>query len=77
MALILPTSDTCEKMREVFVLHHVLEKNLSWFFKIPSGLARNALGKKVVKTGENGFFVVLGKAVLERGKVVFGPPLEW
>jgi hypothetical protein len=63
-----------KKLREVFVLHSVTERNLSQFFKIPSSLVRNFLGKQVVKTGENGFFCYFGQGGFGGGKVVFRPP---
>jgi hypothetical protein len=44
-----PNGGTCEKMREVFVLHPVMEKNLSRFFKIVF-ICPESLRKK---TGQN------------------------
>jgi hypothetical protein len=63
-----------QKLREVIVIHPVTEKNLSRVFKIPSGLPKITLGKHVVKTGENIFFVILGKVVLEEGEWFSDPP---
>jgi hypothetical protein len=74
MALILPILIPVKKMREVIVLQPVTEKNLSHFFKIPSGFPGIALGKQVVKTGEKTVFFFLGKAVLEGGKWFSDPP---
>jgi hypothetical protein len=74
MASILPTVDTCVKMREVIVLHPVMNKNLSRFFKIHSGFPGIALGKQVVKTGEKTVFLLFWGRRFWRGKVVFGPP---
>jgi len=61
-------------LRDFFVIHPNMEKNLSRVFKIPSGFPGIALGKQVVKTSENYFFVILGKAVLEGGKWFSDPP---
>jgi hypothetical protein len=52
-----------------------MEKNLSRFFKIPSGLAEIALGKQVVKLVKKWFY--FGEGGFGGGKVVFGPPLGW
>jgi hypothetical protein len=75
MALILPIPDTCEKMREVIVLQPVLEKNLSQFFKIPSGFPKIALGRQVVKLCKN-WFLILGKVVFG-GEGGIRTPLGW
>jgi hypothetical protein len=63
-------------MREVIVLHPILEKNLSQFFKIPSGFPGNSLGRQVVKLCEKMVFD-LGESGFWRGKWYSGPPLGW
>jgi hypothetical protein len=62
-------------MREVIVLHPILEKKLSLGFSkfllvFPESLSENGL----VKLGEKQFFLILGKAVLEEGEWFSDPP---
>jgi hypothetical protein len=66
MASILPNGGTCEKMREVFFLHPVTEKNLSRFFKIHFRLPGILPGKKLVKLAKMAVLSFWGRAVLER-----------
>jgi hypothetical protein len=54
MASILPAHGTCEKMREVFVLHPVMEKNLSRFLKIHFHLPRIGLGRRHAEQAKMG-----------------------
>jgi hypothetical protein len=68
MASILPAHGTCAKpMGEVFVLHPVLNKNLSRFLKFHLRLPAIAFGKRLVKTLRKWFFW---------GKVVIPDPPE-
>jgi hypothetical protein len=63
-----------KKLREVFVLQAVMEKNLSRFLKIHFHLPRNGLGRRHVeqaKMGEN------GKSGFFSGRWYSGPPLRW
>jgi hypothetical protein len=75
MASILPLVAPMQKLREVFVLQAVMEKNLSRFLKIRFHLPRNSLRRRhdeQAKMGENeksGFFFWDGW--------YSGPPLRW
>jgi hypothetical protein len=46
MASILPARGTCEKNERFFVLHPIMEKNLSQFFKICFHFPQNGLGRR-------------------------------
>jgi hypothetical protein len=72
MASILPSRGTCKKMREVFVLHPIMEKNLSLFLKIRFHLPKNGLIRRhdeQVKIGKN-----LKKQFFFRDWWYSGPP---
>jgi hypothetical protein len=58
-----------KKLRDFFVLHPVMEKNLSRFFKIRFSSAHKSLCKL---TSQNA-----AKAVFLGGRVVFRTPLRW
>jgi hypothetical protein len=46
MALVIPSHRTYEKMGEVFVIHPVIEKNLSQFLKISFQFPKNGLRRR-------------------------------
>jgi hypothetical protein len=64
-----------KKMREVFVLHPVMEKNLSRFFKIHFHFPRIAFGRRHAEQAKMG--EKIGKSVFFWGRWYSGPPLRW
>jgi hypothetical protein len=55
-----------KNMEEVFVLHPVLNKNLSRFFKIISIFPESASEDKVLNRKKTSGFEFFGRVVLER-----------
>jgi hypothetical protein len=63
-------------MREVFVLHPVMEKNLSRVFKIPSCFPGILPGNRLVETRKIAVLSFLGERFC-RGEGGFWTPLRW
>jgi hypothetical protein len=66
-----------KNMKDGFVLYHVLNKNLSHFFKIRLHLRGILFGSRRVEHAKMGSFEILGEGSFTEGKVVLGPPLRW
>jgi hypothetical protein len=64
-------------MREVFVLHPVMEKNLSQFSKIHFRFLGILPGKKTGQNGKNGGFEFLGEGGFLGERWYSRPPLRW
>jgi hypothetical protein len=63
-----------KKMREVFVLHPVTEKNLSRFFKIRFRLPGILLQKKTGQNWKNSGFVKMGEGGFGEVSGIPDPP---
>jgi hypothetical protein len=75
MASILPTGGTCEKLREVFVLHPLRRKTSLGFSKLFFVFPESASEDDMLNRQKWAVFKKLGKAVFW-GKVVFRTPPE-
>jgi hypothetical protein len=66
-----------KNMKSNFVLHPMMNKNLSQFFKIHLHFPGILFGSRRVEQAKMGGFEFFGEGGFAEGKVVSRPPLRW